>query len=142
MTTKAAPRRRWDVTPWPWPGDNREDKAKRVALSYRQLTFDITQGRIEDPAGDLHRLDRHWAQYGIHWPTTPDEAIDELGLDDWQTAANLAHLIHRTPADIYRWARRGQIQQRTSADGSPEYSLTSARRYLDQQRGRRTANRP
>ncbi len=139
--TKTAPRRRWTVQPWPWPGDSREDRAKRVAQSYRQLVFDITQGRIEDPAGELYRLDRQWAGYGIHWTTTPDEAIDELGLDDWQTAADLAHLIHHTPADIYRWARRGHITQRVSADGSPEYSLTSARQYLDARRERRTTHR-
>lgn len=139
--TKKAPRRTHMPKLWPWPGDSREDRAKRVALSYRQLVFDITQHRVEDPAGDLYRLDRQWAGYGIHWPTTPDDAIDELGLDDWQTAADLAHLIDRAPADIYRWARRGNIDQRVSADGSPEYSLASARRYLDAKRERRTANR-
>lgn len=133
MTTKA-PRRRWNTKPWPWPGDSREDRAKRVALSYRQLVFDITQGRIEDAAGELYRLDQEWAGYGVHWPIPGTQPVDP---EEWLTAADLAHLIDRTPADVYRWARRGNIQQRAGADGSPEYSIESALTYQRQQRQRR-----
>lgn len=133
---KQSPRRRWDVKPWPWPGDSREDKAKRIALSYRQLVFDISQGRVTDPAGALHRLDRAWADYGHHWPC-PGLTPITGDTGDWYTAADLAHLIDRAPTDIYRWARRGKITQRVSADGSPEYSLASANAYREQQRQRR-----
>lgn len=134
-----APRRRWDIKPWPWPGDNREDKAKRIALSYRELVFDITQGRCDDPAGDLHRLDRHWAEYGHYWPNPGMMPADT---DEWLTAADLAHLIDKSPVDIYRWARRDKIHQRVSPDGSPEYSLPSARAYQQEQRDRRAGNAP
>ncbi|MDP7729513.1 hypothetical protein [Mycobacterium sp. TY813] len=128
-----APRRRWKIKPWPWPGDTAEDKAKRIALSYRQLVFTITQGRCADPAGELHRLDQHWAEHGHYWPRPQPQPVDD---DDWLYAADLAHLIHKAPTDIYRWARRGHIDQRVSADGCSEYSLASARRYLDEQRNR------
>lgn len=135
--TKKAPRRTWMPKPWPYPGDSREDKAKRVAISYRQLVFDISQGRCDDPAGDLHRLDRQWAEYGIRWPNPPAQPLSESDLDEWMNAADLANLIHRAPADIYRWARRGNIRQRVSADGSPEYSVESVVEYQRQQRQRR-----
>lgn len=135
---KKSARRRWAVQPWPWPGDSREDKAKRIALSYRQLVEDIINGGIQAPATALARIDQRWATHGHYWPNPPDELIDDLAFDDWHTAADLAHLLHCTPADIYRWARRGNIEQRVSADGCPEYSLASARRYLAAKRQRRT----
>lgn len=137
MTKHKAPRRRWSVTPWPWPGDSREDRAKRVALSYRQLVFDITQGACHDPSGELYRLDEHWASLGVHWPRPNPIPVD---VDEWLSAADLAHLTDRAPADVYRWARRGCIQQRAGADGAPEYLLRSALEYQRQQRERRTAN--
>jgi hypothetical protein len=132
-----AARRRWTTKPWPYPGDSREDKAKRVALSYRQLLFDVTQGHVDDPAGALHRLDEHWAEHGIYWPRPRLDAIDP---DEWLTAADLAHLVDRTPADIYRWARRGKIQQRTGPDGAPEYLLASALDYQRERRQRRAGS--
>lgn len=135
MTGQSAPRKRWHVTPWPWLGDTREDKAKRVALSYRELIFDITQGRCTDPAGDLHRLDQHWAQHGIYWPVPSQQILDP---NEWVTAAELAHLIDKSPTDIYQWARRDKIQQRTSADGTPEYSIASAVAYKLARRQKRS----
>ncbi|RFZ41385.1 hypothetical protein DAVIS_02654 [Mycobacterium marinum] len=137
LTRQQTPRRRWTVKPWPWPGDSREDKAKRVALSYRQLAFDIAQGRCDDPAGDLHRLDQRWSSYGVYWPVPNSIPVD---LEEWLSAAELAHYVDRTPADIYRWARRGAIEQRTSADGAPEYLLRSALEYQRCQRERRRSN--
>lgn len=135
-TPRRAPRRRWTIEPWPWPGDSPEDKAKRIALSYRELTFAITQGHCDDPAGELHRLDEKWARHGHYWPRPGTLPIEPEG-EDWYTAADLAHLLHKTPADIYRWARRGKIHQRTSADGSPEYSYSSTQAYLLDRRQKR-----
>lgn len=129
-----APRRRWGIKAWPWPGDDAEDKAKRIALSYRQLVYDIAQGRIDDPAGELHRLDEHWAQFGHYWPRPGPMPVDD---DEWLCAADLAHLIHKTPADVYRWARRGKIEQRVGPDGAPEYSLASAHAYMLARRQKR-----
>lgn len=134
MTRQQTPRRRWNVKPWPWPGDDREDKAKRIALSYRQLVFDITQNRVDDPAGALHRLDQHWAEHGHYWPRPGAMPVED---DEWMTAAELAHYLDKSPADIYRWARRAKIQQRTGADGAPEYSLSSAQQYLLERRQKR-----
>lgn len=127
--------RRHRTKPWPWPADTREDRAKRVALSYRALILDITQGRCTDPAGDLHRLDWHWSEYGITW-TTPTQA--PLDPDEWMTAADLAIAINRPRKDIYNWAARGHIEQRCGPDGAPEYLVESVIAYQRKLHARRT----
>lgn len=134
MALKQSPRRKWTIKPWPYPGDSREDKAKRVAVSYREVVQRIAQGEAINAAFELYLLDQQWASHGIYWPNPPDDLIDP---DEWLTAADMAHLTDRTPADIYRWARRGNIQQRLSADGSPEYHVASAIAYQHKQRQRR-----
>ena len=123
------------VLPWPWPADSREDRAKRVARSYRQLIQDIAQHRCPDPAGDLHRLDQRWATYGIHWLLPRP---DMLNPDEWMSAPDLAHFIDRTRRDIYNWARLGHIDQRTGPDGAPEYSVASVIDYQRKLAHRRT----
>ena len=35
-------------TSWPWPEDTREDRAKRIALSYRELLSRIARGEQDD----------------------------------------------------------------------------------------------
>lgn len=112
--------------PYPWPEDSREERAQRVAHSYRDLVQRIAQGECDDPAGDLHRLDQHWHGYGVHWHTPSDRPLDP---DEWLSATDMAHLIHRSRRDIYNWAARGNIEQRVSADGSPEYSVASVIAY-------------
>ncbi|MBX8687661.1 hypothetical protein GO011_09500 [Mycobacterium sp. 20091114027_K0903767] len=120
--------------PWPWPGDSREEWAKRVALSYRSLIGDITEGRCgARPA--LHRLDAQWVTLGIHW-TEPNPYPLEPA--DWLSGADLAHAIDRTRKDIYNWARLGHIEQRCGPDGAPEYSVASVIAYLQLRRARRT----
>lgn len=121
--------------PWPWPGQSREDKAKQVALSYRGLLRSIAQGRCNDPAGDLHRLDEHWRALGVTWHTPAPISADP---DDWMCAADIAQYVGRTPKDVYNWARRGHITQRTAADGSPEYLLRSVLDYARRRAGQTT----
>lgn len=114
------------IRPWPYPGATREDKAKQVALSYRGLAARIAEGRCDNPAGDLYVLDEHWRELGITWHRPQPLPGDP---DDWLPAADIAHYIGRTPKDIYNWAHRGHIEQRCSADGSPEYLLQSVLDY-------------
>lgn len=115
-----------ETKPWPWPGETRDQRAKRVARSYRDLVQDIAQGRCTDPAGELHRLDMHWQQFGIRWLIPDRKPID---INGWMTAPDLAQYLDRTRKDIYNWARLGHIEQRASADGSPEYSVSSVVSY-------------
>lgn len=134
--------RRYRTKPWPWPGDSREDKAKRVARSYRALAQRIAQNRCEDPAGDLHRLDQHWDELDIHWHIpTPDLITGAAEDDEWWTAPDIAAAIDRDRKDIYNWARAGHIRQRCGPDGTPEYSTADVITYNTHLRQRRAKNR-
>ncbi|MCV7354481.1 hypothetical protein [Mycolicibacterium fluoranthenivorans] len=132
----AQPPTRWRTRPWPWPEDNREDKAKRVALSYRGLVQRIAQGMCEDPAGDLHRLDEHWASLDIHWTRPRPNLLNDAD-DEWMSARDIAHALDRTRKDIYNWARAGHIEQRCGPDGAPEYLVGSVKDYVTSLRTRR-----
>ena len=92
---------------WPWPQDTREERAKRIANSYRGLLFDITQGRILDPAGAMHRLDMKWRRYGINWHLPGQAPADPL---DWVTAVEAALYADVKPSTIRKWAERGLIR--------------------------------
>lgn len=123
------------VEDWPWPGDSREERAKRIARAYRELIFDITQGRCDDPAGAMHRLDMKWRKYGVFWhmPT----AAPPLDENEWVNNRDAAHYADRAEATIRTWAHRGHIETRTGRDGSTQYLLGSLMAYAVQQRRRR-----
>lgn len=118
------------MTPtWPWPRDSREDRAKRVALSYRHLAE-----THPDLAAALNALDDRWTEYGAGWvrPTpTP------LRLDDWLTATDMANLFHQAPATVREWGRRGNIRTHT-ADGARRYNVGDVVAYQRTRRLRRT----
>lgn len=124
--------------PYPWPEEGREERAQRVARSYRDLVQKIAQGGCEDPAGELHRLDYHWHGFGIHWHVPDDRPMN---LDEWLSATDMAHMFHRSRKDIYNWAARGNIEQRVTADGSPEYLVASVIAYQQKLVQRRHATR-
>lgn len=86
----------------------------------------IAQGLVDDPAVDLERLDKHWRELGITWHVPHPIPGDP---DDWMCAADIVHYLGRTSKDVYNWAHRDHIQQRTSADGAPEYLLRSVLDY-------------
>lgn len=95
---------------WPWPRDSREDRAKRVALSYRHLIETIASGGLHDDIAieaALATLDGRWCELGAGWvrPT-----MAPLDLDDWLTAAEMAELFHQEAKTIYDWGRRGNIR--------------------------------
>lgn len=50
---------------------------------------------------------------------------------------DLAHAIDRTRKDIYNWARAGHIEQRASADGTPEYRAADVIAYNNHLRTKR-----
>ncbi len=142
------PTTRWRTKPWPWPGDSREDKAKRVARSYRGLAQRISQNRCEDPAGDLHRLDQHWDELGVHWHMpTPDLITDAAAHDEWWSARDLAHAIDKDRRTIYDWARErrdglgnvipAHVRQRTGPGGAPQYSVADVIAYNNHLRRKR-----
>lgn len=123
--------------PWPWPEDTREDRTKRVGRSYRDLVLKIAQHRTDDPAGDLARLDAHWAQYGVNWPVPRIAPMDP---DDWVTALDAGMYADVAPGTIRKWAQRGHIRQDHRVDGTPVYNIGDinqlARKRAREQRAR------
>lgn len=92
---------------WPWPGDTREDRARRVALSYRRLMEMALQGQIEDLAKAFEALDSKWIELGQHWVKPGDVPLD---LDDWLAPADLVELFGVDAHDLRNWAQRGHIR--------------------------------
>lgn len=130
--------------PWPWPDDTPEDKAKRVARSYRGLVQSIAQGRCTDPAGDLHRLDQHWLELDQHWVMPQVVPFDP---DEWLSAADMvvafAHYKTLTEGQIRNWAylkRRGAdgISEVPGPDGRPLYNTGDVMSHLVRQARRRS----
>ncbi len=126
--------------PWPWPGDTYEDKAKRVGQSYRGLVQSIAQGRCDDPAGDLHRLDEHWKELGQAWIIP---RYVEMDYDEWLSAADIvvafAHLKTLTEGQIRNWAyhkRKGRdgIIEQPDHDGRPTYNVGDVMSFIVRQR--------
>lgn len=94
---------------WPWPNDTREDRAKRIALSYRALIVNLFGG--EHP--ELQALDERWVKHGAGWVRP---SLQPLRLDDWLTAGEMADLFSNDPRVYRDWARRGWI--RVMVDGN------------------------
>lgn len=119
--------------PWPWPEDSREDRAKRIAQTYRGILWRITQGLCEDPAGELYRMDQHWIDLGAFW-VAPQEPPDP---ESWVDVRTASHYADRSEQTIRVWAHRRLIQARTGEDGAPEYLVASLRECAEDQRKRR-----
>jgi hypothetical protein len=119
-----APRRRWNVESWPHPEDGREDRPKRVALSYRQLAADIAQGNCPDPVRELHQLDERWLRHGAFWVVPSFDPYDPT---EWVHAADAAHYADVEPGTIRKWAERGHIRVDHDHTGAPIYNIGDLR---------------
>ena len=113
-----------------WPGDSREDRARRVALSYRALAYNILRGNYIDPLASLKTLDDNWIESGQTWIRPTDQP---LRLDDWLTNIDMSELFHISAKSIYDWGRRGHIRI-AIIDGEKRYNVGDLVTY---ERGRR-----
>lgn len=134
--------RRFKPQRFPIPGLSREDQAKHVGRSYRDLVFRITQGQCDDPAGELHRLDWYWADHGHTWPQPHRPDMLTGREDEWMPAPDLAAALDRPRKDIYNWARLGHITQRCGPDGTPEYLVSTVIDYQRRLTQRRRGDTP
>jgi hypothetical protein len=107
---------------WPWSTDTREDKARRVALSYRRLIELALQGQIDDLAIALAALDTKWLELGQGWIKPVGSA--PLRLDDWLPPGELSEMFNVDMRAFRDWARRGHIRvMRDPAQyGTPGYT--------------------
>lgn len=122
---------------WRFPGDSREDRAKRVALSYRHLCEEAAAGRVEDMGESLHRLDWAWRDYGVNWHVPSPAPLD---IEEWKDATEMAHFADCTPRNIRDWHYRGHITSRTAVDGTPVYNVGEVIQYMARQRKARIAS--
>lgn len=132
---------------WRWPGDSREEKIKRVALSYRAFAEDVIAGRVADPVVALAERDRYWQSYGMLWVVSSPAPVDQ---DAWLSAADLvihlAHLVTLNEQQVRQWAYRKRkgigdgIDEVPGTDGKPRYNVGDVLAYLKRQRVRRQGN--
>lgn len=113
-------------TKWPWPGDSREDRARRIALSYRHLAQTLD-------AGLTALLDATWRERGEGWVLP---AHDPLRIDDWLTAPAMAALFHKDAKTIYDWGRRHNIRVMI-VNGQRHYCVGDVVAYESSIRARR-----
>ncbi|QBP29752.1 hypothetical protein SEA_TYPHA_97 [Mycobacterium phage Typha] len=122
---------------WRYPGDTAEDKAKRVALSYRRLAEALDPGAVA-------QLDRQWQDQGVYWTVPSDDPIDT---DAWLTAGemvtHLKHLVALNEQQIRQMAYRKRkggdgIVEDKGADGRPRYNVGDLLAYMMRQRNRRS----
>lgn len=114
---------------WPWPGDTREDKAKRVALSAIHLADRLAHQQILDPVAAIERFHQEWQSLGVGWTRPTNSPLD---LDDWQPAPVVADLLGRTTWDIYNWAARHshQIRTGTRSDGVAIFNVGDVAKFI------------
>jgi hypothetical protein len=93
---------------WPWPTDSREDRARRVALSYRQLVELIISGQLADPGAALRRLDEKWQELAQGWVVPTAAPLDP---EAWLSPGELAELFHVDAHSFRNWHQRGHIRR-------------------------------
>jgi hypothetical protein len=117
---------------WPWPTDSREDRARRVALAYRQLAELMIAGQLPDPVASLRRLDDKWIELGQGWVVPTHAPLDP---DAWLSPSELAELLHLEARALQDWHRRGHIR-RIKRHGSPAvYSVGDVIKYYAKRAG-------
>lgn len=95
---------------WPWPGDSREEQARRIALSYREFARLALSGRYADPLSAMDDLDAKWIALGQSW-VMPSQS--PLRLNDWLTADSMGELLSIPAKWVYNWGMRGHIRVST-----------------------------
>lgn len=124
-----------------FPGDSREDIAKRVALSAIGLLDAVACGELDKPAltAALGMFHAAWAAEGVKWTMADERPLD---LDEWLTASEMADLVEVEPATIRQWRHRGHI---TSRDGAATrgrlYNVGEVLAYQRRQREARARSR-
>jgi hypothetical protein len=122
---------------WPWCGDTREDRARRVALSYRRLMEMALAGQIDDPAAAFEQLDSKWLELGQHWLKPGQTPLD---LDEWMTPADMAELFSIDPHDLRNWAARGHIRAIIDSSRRHLYCVGDVVEYARQRHVRRSGS--
>jgi hypothetical protein len=92
------------VTGWPFPGDSASDRARQVALRYREALWNLDQQSCA--AIDTAAV---WA--GEHWVLSEWAVETE---DDLVTVPRAAELVGRSTRWVYHWAQTSEMVAATS----------------------------
>ena len=111
---------------WPWPTDSREDRARRVALSYRQLVEMAIAGRIPCLPDALAKLDERWCSLSQGWVKPTHAPLDP---ESWLTPKEIADLLHIDTHDLRNWHARGHVRRRETQGFPPRYSVEDVIKY-------------
>lgn len=87
--------------PWPWPGDTPLQRARRIALAYRQHLRAANRGVAD-------ALDATARSYGETWVYEQTVTVDR---DDMVTTAQAAELAGVGVETIRQWRKRGYISR-------------------------------
>ena len=98
---------------WPWPGDTLEDRARRVALSYRHILEQIRAGRLYDIGAAIDAVDARWTELGAGW-IKPTRSPATQG--EWLTAREVAGRFHRSIQWPHVLSSRGHVESRMLGD--------------------------
>lgn len=130
-----APENREAIVPkqWPWP-DNQVDRARRIALSYRQLIEMALDGKIDDPRAALDLVDAKWDNLGESWVTPTQPPIDP---DAWLTPAEIADQLHITARSLRDMHRAGHVNRIECNGRQYRYLVGDVIRYEDNRRRQR-----
>lgn len=109
------------MTRWPFPGDTELDKARRIALGYREalLTADPATCAVLDAAAEELRQ---------RWVT--GTALLALDPDGWYPAVVIADALCIEPGRVRMWAQRDKVEIRPDADRRALYCLRDCQAQL------------
>ena len=93
------------MTGWPFPGESPADRARQVALQYRQALWNL------DPH-TCAAIDQAAVWAGEHW-VIAEWAVETA--EDWVSVARAAELVGRSKRWVWAWA-----QENHTAVGHPK----------------------
>lgn len=92
---------------WPWPGDTPLDRARRVALSYREALL----RHFPDDALDL---DGKFAGWGEVWVSP---LLSDIDLEEYVTVDVAAQHVGLTAKAVYAWIYKDVLEAKKGRDG-------------------------
>lgn len=108
-----------DLIPWPIPGDSELDKARRIAMDYRNELFRLAPAHCEELDAQARRLGQGWV--------TPQIAY--VDLDSFLSARDMADLLGVAVTTVYQWASRGHLDRNRDRNGRTVYWVRQAVNY-------------
>lgn len=112
--------------PWPFPGDNKADRVRRLLHGYRE-------GLLSSSPDLCRELDAQVVKLGHGWVLPQSSSVVD---DDWLPVREAAQLARRTPQAVHNWIKRDGLPSRT-ANGRVLVQVGPTMEMARQQRLRR-----